>query len=228
MSATNNRILSIYKSRTNLLQILASLGYNTSEYESFTINEIDAMYVNGKMDMLLYQAKFSDNDDTVPPSEMIDTTLPKVYVRYMSSAKQSGIIRPESIDNAVHDLFSISNVLTKDDTLIIVMDGEPNTSILTHLDMLYNRYGIFIVIHNLKRLQFNILEHELVPKVEVLSAKEQEETMKKLNIQHLAQLPEISRYDPMALAICLRPKQVCKIQRKSCTAVSYEYYRVCV
>lgn len=227
MSATNNRILSIYKSRVNLLKIMFSLGYNTYEYEAFTINEIDAMYVNGKMDLLLYQ--MSDKyDENVTPSEQIDTAKPKVYIRYFISPKQTKLIRPEDVDNVVHDLFSITNVLNKTDTLIIVTDGEPNTSIMTHLDTLYNRYGIFVVVHNLKRLQFNILEHKLVPKVEGVSAKEQEELMKTLNIQTLSQLPEISRYDPMALAICLRPKQVCKIERKSMTAVNNYYYRVCV
>lgn len=227
MSATNNRILSIYKSRMNLLSIMWGLEYNTAEYESFTINEIDAMYVNGKMDMLLYKASLTENPD-IPFSEQIDKTQPKVYIRYYISTKSSKLLRVEDIDNVVHDLFSISNVLSKTDTLIMVIDGEPNTSIMTHLDMLYNRYGIFVVIHNLKRLQFNILKHELVPKVEALNAKDQEELMKTLNIQHLSQLPEISRYDPMALAICLRPKQVCKIERKSMTAVKYDYYRVCV
>jgi DNA-directed RNA polymerase subunit H (RpoH/RPB5) len=227
MSATNNRILSIFKSRTNLLQILASLDYNTVDYETFTINEIDAMYVNGKMDMLLYRLP-NTLDDKLPPSEQMDTAKPKVYVRYFISTKQTKIIRPEDVDNVVHDLYSISNVLNKSDTLIIVMDGEPNTSLMTHLDMLFNRYGIFIVVHNLKRLQFNLLKHELVPKVSVLSDTEADEVRKKYNIQHLGQLPEISRYDPMALAICLRPKQICKIERRSITAVNYEYYRVCV
>lgn len=206
---------------------MSSLGYNTYEYESFTINEIDAMYVNGKMDMLLYE--LNPNADTnLPPSEQIDQTKPKVYIRYFISTKPTKLMRTEDIDNIVHDLFSISNVLTKTDTLIIVIDGEPNASIMTHLDMLYNRYGIFVVVHSLKRLQFNILEHALVPEVEVLSAKEQEELMKTLKNQHLAQLPEISRYDPMALAICLRPNQVCKIKRKSMTAINNYYYRVCV
>jgi DNA-directed RNA polymerase subunit H (RpoH/RPB5) len=229
MSENTNRI--IYKSRTNLLEIMSALGYNVHGYNAFTINDIDAMYANGKMDMLLYQKAPEPADDTVPLADQVDMTKPKVYVRYFitrsTGSKQPKLMRSEDIDNVVHDLFSITNMLSKTDTLIIVIDGEPNTSIMTHLDMLYNRYGIFVVVHNLKRLQFNLLEHVLVPKVSVLTTTEQEELMKSLNIQTLAQLPEISRYDPMALTICLRPKQVCRIERKSMTAVNSIYYRVC-
>jgi DNA-directed RNA polymerase subunit H (RpoH/RPB5) len=68
----------------------------------------------------------------------------------------------------------------------------------------------------------------LVPHCTILEEKEVEELKKKFNIQKLSQLPEISRFDPQALAICLRPGQVCHFQRESATAMLYEYYRVCV
>ena len=42
------------------------------------------------------------------------------------------------------------------------------------------------------------------------------------------QLPEISRFDPQALVVGIRPGEVCKIDRSSVTALSTEYYRVCV
>ena len=42
------------------------------------------------------------------------------------------------------------------------------------------------------------------------------------------QLPEISRFDPQALALCIRPGDVCKFIRNSSTALEYNYYRICV
>ena len=42
------------------------------------------------------------------------------------------------------------------------------------------------------------------------------------------QLPEISRFDPQALAMCMRPGQVCKFERESSTALFYNYFRICV
>lgn len=228
MSASNNRILSIYKSRLVLLEIMQTLNYDISEYLGFTINEIDAMYVNGKMDMLLTTAlpETSEPSATVPSEQLAANT--KVYIRYFISTKQSKLIRTDDIDNIVRDLFHVTNTLAKHDTLIIVIDGEPNTATMTHLDMLYNRFGIFVVIHNIKRLQFNLLRHKLVPKVRTLTDAEAEVMKQNYNIRSLSNIPEICRYDPMALAICLRPTQICYIQRKSETAVTTSYFRVCV
>ena len=42
------------------------------------------------------------------------------------------------------------------------------------------------------------------------------------------QWPEISRFDPVAQAIGLRPYQLCKIYRKSPTASVSIYYRLCI
>jgi len=52
--------------------------------------------------------------------------------------------------------------------------------------------------------------------------------MVKYNIRDLSQLPEVSRFDPQSLAICLRPGQVCKYTRKSVASLEHDYYRVCV
>jgi len=210
MSASNNRILSIYKSRGTILEILSdNLGYDTTEYEAFSINEIDAMYSNSQLDMLLKQKEGER----------------KVYIKYYLTAKQ---IRPQNLDDIIEDLFIIENVLTKEDTLVIITEDEPNDTITTKLKYLYDHDGIFVVIHNIRRLQFNILNHKLVPECTILQDKEIEELKKKHNITNPMQLPEISRFDPQALAMCLRPGNICEFKRTSATAMFYNYYRVCV
>ena len=150
MSASNNRILSIYKSRGTILEILSdNLGYDTTEYESFSINEIDAMYSNSQLDMLLKHKESERN----------------VYLKYYLTAKQ---IRPQNLDDIIEDLFIIENVLTKDDTLVIITEDEPNDTITTKMKYLYDHDGIFVVIHNIRRLQYNILNHKLVPECTIL------------------------------------------------------------
>ena len=47
-------------------------------------------------------------------------------------------------------------------------------------------------------------------------------------IKDKSQLPEISRFDPQALVIGLRPGDICLIERSSVTAMKTNYYRVCV
>jgi DNA-directed RNA polymerase subunit H (RpoH/RPB5) len=207
--SNNNRILSIFKSRNTILELLDNQSFNTKEYEGFSINEIDAMVSNNQLDMLISN----------------DKNQKKAYIKYYLNAKQ---IRPTVLDEIIEDLFVIENVLTKNDTLIIIIEDEPNDTILTKLRYLYDNEGYFVIIHNIKRLQFNILNHKLVPSGFILDENEIEEMKKKYNIKELKQLPEISRFDPQALEICIRPGQVCMFNRESVTAMFYDYYRLCV
>jgi DNA-directed RNA polymerase subunit H (RpoH/RPB5) len=52
--------------------------------------------------------------------------------------------------------------------------------------------------------------------------------MIKYNITDKIQFPDISRFDPVARVIGLRPGQVCNIIRASKTAIEANYYRICV
>ena len=205
-----NRILTLFKARKNILEILDDLDYETTDYAGFSINEIDAMYVNNQLDLLMNH----------------QSNGKKVYVKFYLDAKQ---IRPANLDNIIEDLFVIDTVLTKNDTLIIITEDEPNDTIITKLKYLFDHDGIFVVIHNINRLQFNILNHKLVPPTELIDDEAKiAELQKKFNIKSLQQLPEISRFDPLALAMCMRPGQICEINRNSATALSYKYYRICV
>ena len=64
--------------------------------------------------------------------------------------------------------------------------------------------------------------------MEILESNEEVTFMKKYQVQSKTQLPEISRFDPQALVIGIRPGEICKIQRPSSTALTTDYYRVCV
>lgn len=209
MTSTSKNTLSIFKSRKNIIDILEVHKYNVNDYNTFSINEVDAMYSNSQLDMLLKR----ENDDA------------NVYIKYYLTAKQ---IKKQILDEIIEDLFVIDQVLEKKDTLIVITEDEPNDTIISHIKYLFDTTGIFVVIHNLKRLQFNILNHEFVPHTTILTNVEVDELKINFNIKTLSQLPEISRFDPHALALCLRPGQVCKHNRKSVTAMNSVYYRVCV
>ena len=206
------KIICLYNSRKTIINLLSQLNYETNDYCDFSINEIDAMNKNDQLDMLI--------------THKMDSTK-KVYVKFHLPEKQKQMSKVV-LDDTIDDLFRIENTLTKSDTLIIVMDDEPNDSNISRMNYLYDHDGIFVVMHNIKRLQYNITEHSLVPKMTVLSIDETAILMKNKNIISLSQLPEISRYDPHALALCVRPNQVCVIERSSATALKCLYYRVCV
>jgi len=78
-----------------------------------------------------------------------------------------------------------------------------------------------------KKKNPSILEHELVPKHEVLSPEEAAEILKKLKINP-AHLPWITIDDPVAKAIKAKPGDIIKITRKSPTAGEIVVYRYVV
>ena len=209
MSLKSNRILSIYNSRNTLIEQLESIGYDMSDYNQFSINEIDAMTVNEQLDMLVSRK----------------TDGKKAYIKYLLNIKQ---LRKDNLDQLIEDLYDIETILEKKDTLIVVTNEEPNDTMVSRMKYLYDHSNIFIVMHYIKRLQYNILNHVLVPHATVFDADEIDKLKKKYNIHNIYKLPEISRFDPQALTLCLRPGDVIKITRKSNTALEYNYYRICL
>ncbi len=207
MAQSSDTISSVFKSRQNLLKLLYEQSYNIKDYEEFSVNEVHIMYRNNQLDMLM-----SKPDDKN-----------KVYVKYHLAKT----LRRENINDYIDDLYNLEQVLTKGDTLMIVIKQEPHEPLLAILNQIWEQEGIFIIIYNLERLQFNILEHSYVPKHIILNDEEIATFKKKYNITDNNQLPEISRYDPVAIAIGMRPGQICKIVRPSKTAITTDYYRIC-
>jgi DNA-directed RNA polymerase subunit H (RpoH/RPB5) len=212
-SISSSRLLSIYNSRKTVLELLERQGFAVADYEGFSVVEVDAMFKNSQLDMLVENP----------------TTKRKTYVKYYCSPKQTvRQIRPQTLDEIVEDLFVQDTVLEKADTLMVIIEEEPNDSIVRRMTYLHDREGVFVVMHNIKRLQVNILEHSMVPHMQAMSDAEVEWLKETYHVSDGSQLPEISRFDAQALAIALRPGQICRIQRNSPTAMTNEYYRVCV
>jgi len=210
---TSSLISSVYKSRLNMLELMKMQGYNVDEYNGFSINEVNTMKLNNQLDMIL--EKYTEDEDT--------KRKPKIYIRYYLAKS----LRPQNLQEMIDDLFNIEEVLKKHDTLFIVVKDEVNETLLNTLKHIWEQDKIFIVIQNLKRQQFNILKHTLVPPHRVLSNTETAQTKKRYNVMNDNQFPDISRFDPVAQAIGIRPGQVCEIIRPSKTAISALYYRIC-
>jgi hypothetical protein len=69
----------------------------------------------------------------------------------------------------IDDLFNLEEILKKEDVLYIIIKDEPNETLINELKHIWEKDGIFIVIENIKRLQFNILNHVLVPQHTILN-----------------------------------------------------------
>jgi DNA-directed RNA polymerase subunit H (RpoH/RPB5) len=204
----------IYNSRVNLIKLMKNLDYNVKDYESFTNSEINAMFQNKQLDILLEK----NQEDAKTKRKN------KIYIRYYLAKT----FRPQNIQEIIDDLYNLEEILTKDDTLLIITKDEPNETLVNSVKHIWEQDGIFIVIESIKRLQYYILDHTLVPPHRILTDEETSLVKMKYNISDNFQLPEISRFDPVALAICIRPGQICEIIRPSKTAIQAKYYRICV
>jgi DNA-directed RNA polymerase subunit H (RpoH/RPB5) len=217
MASQNSSILisHIYKSRKIVLELMQKQGYNVNDYANFSINEVNSMKQNNQLDMLLEK---SDEHVTA------ENPKNKIYIRYYLSARPAA----KNIQEMIDDLFILTETLKKTDTLFIIIKDDPNETLINELKHIWESEGIFIIVESIKRLQFNILEHILVPPHRVLAESEVIEVMKKYNVVNKTQFPDISRFDPVARVIGLRPGQLCHIIRPSKTAIETNYYRICV
>jgi DNA-directed RNA polymerase subunit H (RpoH/RPB5) len=211
----SSQIIEIYKSRKNIIDLLKLQGFDVSKYENFSINDVNTLLETKQMDMLVESEKNNK----------------KTYVKYHMSTSSVGLaksMRPVTIYEYIEDLYTLDEVLQKKDDLIIIMKDEPNDTIRKTQVDIWEQDGFYVNIINIKRLQYNIMNHQLVPKHIVLTSEESEEVRSKYNISNNSQVPDISRFSPVSQVIGIRPGDLCRIQRPSKTAIKADFYRVCL
>jgi DNA-directed RNA polymerase subunit H (RpoH/RPB5) len=123
----------------------------------------------------------------------------------------------------------VLNITDKKDTdiIYIVAGSHPLDNLRSQLKS-DNSQQPYIIVTNLWSHQFRILEHKYVPKHVILTDKEIVDFKTTYNIKDNSQIPEISRFDPVAMAIFMKPGQICKILRNEKATMSDYFYRVCI
>jgi len=197
----------ISNSRFNLLNILKGRGFDVTKYAGASVAEVHAMFQNDQLDMLLENPEEGK----------------KVYVKYHLGKT----LRPNNIYDFTTDLFEDEKILTATDDLVVIARADANDTLQKTLKLMWNDRRYFVTVFGLESLQFNPLEHVLVPPHRVLDDSEASSVKRKYNIMDDSQLPDISRFSPVAAAIGIRPGQLCEILRPSKTAVTAPFYRIC-
>ena len=200
----------IFRSRLIILDILKKRGFGVSEYEGFSITEIYMLMKNEQLDMLI------TNEDSGK----------KIFMKYHLGPKLKS--NGTQIYEYVEDLFDIEEILSDNDELIIVTKDKINDGLKQIVSQLFINDKKFVNIYNIYDYLFNILNHDLVPEHKVLSDKQKKEVENQFYVTEDKQFPEISRFDPVAQAIGLRPKELVEITRSSPTAIMTKYYRLCI
>ena len=124
---------------------LRSRGYDVSEYENFSVNEIHILNQNNQLDMLL------DSEDK--------NSDKKCYIKYHMTGKLTKGI----IDDTLDDLFTMDVPFTEDDDVIIIVKDKVNDTLKSFITNLFNKDKKFVSVYNINRYLFNILEHSMVP-----------------------------------------------------------------
>jgi len=199
-------ITQVFRSRQHLLDILEDQGYDVDDHKHYSLSMVSSMVENKTLDLQLEHSSGK-----------------KTFVKYHLDTK---LVIP-SVVCTFFDAEEEDALLKKTDDLIIITKADPNDTMIADMNKIWNDSGIYVSVIHIKRLQFNILKHIQVPKHVILNEEEKKKMVERFHIQ-ASDLPTISRYDPVAQVLCMRPGMVCRIHRKSKTAVESEYFRVCV
>ena len=75
MASQNSSVIisHIFNSRKTILELMEKQGYNTNDYASFSVSEVNSMKQNNQLDMLLETQE--DNVTSENPKK-------KIYIRY--------------------------------------------------------------------------------------------------------------------------------------------------
>jgi DNA-directed RNA polymerase subunit H len=204
-------------SRMNLYDIMSENGYDVTPYTVVSKDTMYAMFKTKEMDMTMIKYK--------PNTKLPES---KIYIHYFTENSLAPKLH-EIVDRYfIYDIDGETTLNSKTDTLFIVTMDEAvavSDAVKNAIQMVWNQpEKIHIVAVTIKALQFNILKHSLVPKHRVMS---QEEVEKTLGRYRPSEFPSLSRFDPVACAICAKPGQIIHIKRPSETAICADYYRLC-
>jgi DNA-directed RNA polymerase subunit H (RpoH/RPB5) len=200
-------VTQVYKARITLLTQLSEQGYDVSKLTGISITEVGTML---KHDQLDFNVTRDDGRN--------------VYVKF----HHTKALRPANVYDFVDQLFKSDDpILAPTDSLYIVANSDANDTLTKVLGLLWQQEKLYVVVNSLAKLQYNALEHTLVPKHYVLTDDEAAEVRRKYSIRKDSQLPAISRFDPIAVIIGLRPGQICQVVRPSRTSINSINYRFC-
>ena len=190
------------------------MGYDCANHEHFSMEELDVLQKNDGLDFMVVKGE------------------EKCYVKYMTedanTKNPANSVKRLNISNIIDEMFMQEGILTQKDTLVLITNEYSVDSIHKTLKNIWELKNVYVVLFDLKQLQLNVLKHKLVPKHTKLNPSEKIELYRYLNIEEDKQLPEISRFDPVAKTLFLRPGEVCRITRFDKISYTNDYYRVCI
>jgi DNA-directed RNA polymerase subunit H (RpoH/RPB5) len=235
----------IVKSRKNLKDILSE-EYDTSNLPIYDIEEMDKLYeLESTKDNPF---KFNGNGKGSACNFTLNHNKiknHKLHVIYYNFQKQGNTkMMKTTIINRIDELYKNDIFQSTDNIILIINESIKDTikiineELNLHLkeinnDKIKNDLGYTqrhfgnVFIFNIKNLQYNILNHQIVPKHTIIRDDKDIQKILEISNCNLDQLPVISKNDPVSKLKLGTNGDIFKIIRKSKTCGEDIYYRVC-
>lgn len=221
----------VHKSRTNVLKYLKSAGFDTSPFENIDFATTKQMCSSKHANIMnLTLQKLGHGASSEATNDSITDPNARAFVHYyvqFQAPTKSSVFKAMTLHDIVN-LYKIEHDMQPNDSIVLIIVNEVNDTMQKLLEQIWEKEGAYVNILSLSQLQFCVQEHSLVPKHEALAAEDKAKVFDQYYIKNDHELPQISRFDAQAKAICLRPGQLCKITRPSKTCITETYYRLCV
>lgn len=204
----------IYKSRSHVLKMLRLRGFDTSSYDNQTKEELNILFQN-------HSKKMNSEVDSL---DIYIEGESKILVKYILSDK----CRAKIVEKVVENIYS--ELLSNEDTCIIISKDKITYkgNMQEYVNKVYNNLKRFIQIFWLKELLFDITEHELVPKYEILDTVGKKAVMDKYFVEEDKQLPYVLVNDPVARFYGVKVGELVEITDYSDSNGKNKSYRLCV
>ena len=227
MNFSNNDL--VFKSRQHILDMLEYRGFNTASYQNFCREELDILTNENGLNILV---DHKTNDESCLVNYVKKEKMSQKDLKTALGELSEGVFNDE------FGLFSDKNIeegviKSNTKTVIFILIGSEVPALQKIVNLYYNyskreKKNVYVQILEIKKICFNILKNQLVPKHEVITEEEYlKEVVEKYSVTSKTQLPGIKRDDAVAKYIGLRPEQVCRITRPSESAGVNIGYRVC-
>lgn len=215
----------VCRSRPIILEMLNDRGYDISNYENTTNDNIKTLLSSHESN------GFTVKSEIGPLDIFVKNDKSKVLVKYRLDEKFK---KAENLITQIDEIFN--SILDKNDCLIIMnisriynkAGSKSDRSDEEFVRQIYVSKGYFVQIFGLENFLFNVSKHQFVPKHSIVSKEEINKLMEEYNLKNIKNLPTIKWQDPQAKYIGLKPKMIVKIISFSAITGETVKYRLCI
>jgi len=244
----------VHKSRLQLKKLLSS-EWSVDLIQDVSLKELEVMYeANNDNAYINSGCNFTLSNLKIPSHTLhvIYYNFPELH---RSGTKVNKTCCDKLTSYYKKDGFEDDYLFEKEDSILIIINEEVSESLEKNVEEMYykgqdeltgsglsesiksemkknnfemdNPYFRNVHIFHIDTLTIDLLEHRLVPKLEVIRDKGDIDLIFKKTNSNAQLLPVILRTDPTAKLIRLCPGNICKITRNSEKCGENIYYRIC-